>query len=388
MRYASLYIFHFIHFIATGCAAFLSKYYGEIGLSDGRIGLLTSAATILAMGAMPLLGSLSDRIGQKRALLAAELAVMAAACFAAWRCERFVPLLLTVSLYTVFTISVLPLATTISLEYCAGANRPYGPIRLLGTVGYQAGALLVGALLAKSLRDLFAMMGVCILLSAAATALMPDVRGHQQRRERIPLRRLFADRRLKWLYGMILFASVTTQFYNAFFGKYMGDLGMSNALASKITFLSVLMELPFLLLGDRIRKWTTVWSWLRVGFIVNGVRWLGLAFLHEPAAIVLFQLPGVTVLACFEFIPAFYLSTHVSDEMLGSAQSMLSLVIFGAGKIIGSLLGGLVSQRAGIPAVFAFNGAMLLLGCAAFWRPMSRLIREEKEETEKGMEPC
>ena len=56
MRYASLYIFHFIHFIATGCAAFLSKYYGEIGLSDGRIGLLTSAATILAMGAMPLLG--------------------------------------------------------------------------------------------------------------------------------------------------------------------------------------------------------------------------------------------------------------------------------------------------------------------------------------------
>ena len=68
--------------------------------------------------------------------------------------------------------------------------------------------------------------------------------------------------------------------------------------------------------------------------------------------------------------------------------SMLSLVIFGAGRIIGSLLGGLVSQRAGIPAVFAFNGAMLLLGCAAFWRPMSRLIREEKEETEKGMEPC
>ena len=388
MRYASLYIFHFIYFIATGCAAFLSKYYGEIGLSDGRIGLLTSAATILAMGAMPLLGSLSDRIGQKRALLAAELAVMAAACFAAWRCERFVPLLLTVSLYTVFTISVLPLATTISLEYCAGANRPYGPIRLLGTVGYQAGALLVGALLAKSLRDLFAMMGVCILLSAAATALMPDVRGHQQRRERIPLRRLFTDRRLKWLYGMILFASVTTQFYNAFFGKYMGDLGMSNALVSRITFLSVLMELPFLLLGDRIRKWTTVWNWLRVGFIVNGVRWLGLAFLHEPAAIVLFQLPGVTVLACFEFIPAFYLSTHVSDEMLGSAQSMLSLVIFGAGRIIGSLLGGLVSQRAGIPAVFAFNGAMLLLGCAAFWRPMSRLIREEKEETEKGMEPC
>ena len=102
----------------------------------------------------------------------------------------------------------------------------------------------------------------------------------------------------------------------------------------------------------------------------------------------LFQLPGVTVLACFEFIPAFYLSTHVSDEMLGSAQSMLSLVIFGAGRIIGSLLGGLVSQRAGIPAVFAFNGAMLLLGCAAFRRPMSRLIREEKEETEKGMEPC
>ena len=45
-------------------------------------------------------------------------------------------------------------------------------------------------------------------------------------------------------------------------------------------------------------------------------------------------------------------------------------------------------KQIGTLFVSALLMASLLLGCAAFWRPMSRLIREEKEETEKGMEPC
>ena len=90
-------------------------------------------------------------------------------------------------------------------------------------------------------------------------------------------------------------------------------------------------------------------NWLLIGFLLNGVRWLGLAFSTTPALIILFQLFGVTVMACFEFMPAFYLNHRVPPELTGSAQSMLSLTAFGAGKVIGSLLGGLFSEMAGIP---------------------------------------
>ena len=38
MRYASLFAYHFIYFITTGMSTFVPKFYGEIGLSDSRIG--------------------------------------------------------------------------------------------------------------------------------------------------------------------------------------------------------------------------------------------------------------------------------------------------------------------------------------------------------------
>ena len=84
-------------------------------------------------------------------------------------------------------------------------------------------------------------------------------------------------------------------------------------------------------------------------------------------------------LALFEFIPAFYLRSRVRPELLGRAQSMLTFISFGAGNVIGGMLGGLVAEKTGIAPVFAFNGAMLLLGAAALYRPTRRLIREDEE---------
>ena len=49
MRYASLFAYHFIYFITTGMSTFVPKFYGEIGLSDSRIGLLTSVPTLIAL---------------------------------------------------------------------------------------------------------------------------------------------------------------------------------------------------------------------------------------------------------------------------------------------------------------------------------------------------
>ena len=377
MQYYALHLFYFVYFIMNGFTTFVSKYYGEIGMSDAQIGLLTSIPTLIALCFMPALGALSDRVPKKRYLLAVELALMASSCFVIVRCPDFASLLIAVSAFITFYVAVSPISTAISLEHCTEIGKPFGPIRLMGTLGYQFGALLVGLILSKSLKSLYPLMGVSLLAACALTFLLPNVAGHQHSRKKVPIRKVFADPHIRWLYGMILFATVTSQFYMAFFAKHLGDLGMSNSTASWITLLSVLPELPFLFFGDRLVHKTSIWNWLLIGFLLNGVRWLGLAFSTTPALIILFQLFGVTVMACFEFMPAFYLNHRVPPELTGSAQSMLSLTAFGAGKVIGSLLGGLFSEMAGIPTVFAFNGAMLLIGCIIFWKPTRRLIRED-----------
>lgn len=377
MRYISLYIYHFVYFLMVGAATFLPKFYGEIGMTDGQIGYLTSVPTLVALAFSPMLGSLADRVSKKRYLLSFLLLMMAAACFLAGRCGHFLALLAAISFYTIFYTSAQPLSTTISLEYTREIGKPYGPIRLLGTVGYQAGALLVGAVLSQSLGSLYPLMGAILVVAFGITFTMPNVEGHQHSRAKIPLTTLFADRHVRWLYLMIFLASISTQFYMSFYTKHLGDLGMSNAVVSWITLLSVIAELPFLYFADRIARRTNIWNWLLIGMAANGIRWLGLAFSRNALPIILFQIPGVTVLACFEFFPSLYLNRRVPVEQSGAAQNTLSLTIFGAGKIVGSLIGGQICERTGIPALMAFNGAALLVCCAILWIPTRKLIQRE-----------
>lgn len=373
MRYLSLYAFYFVYFITLGMSTFIPKYYGEIGMTNGQIGILGSIPTVVALIISPLLGTLTDRVARKRDLLAALIVLMAVSYFVVPYSTGFLTLLAAVSIYTLASNNTLPLMNSIAIEYTSQIGKPYGPIRLSGTVGYQLGALLVGFVLSGSLKSLFPMMSAVLLIACFGTLAMPNVKGHQHRQARVPLTRLFADPHLRLLYLMVFFSTVSTQFYMAFYTKHLGDLGMSNAITSLITILSVALELPFLYFGDRIYRKTSIWNWLLIGMLANGIRWLGLAVSKSALLNIVFQIPCVTVLACFEFFPALYLNERVSSELSGGAQSMLSLVSFGAAKIVGALIGGQICQFTGIPTLFAFFGIWMLAGCALFWRPTRRL---------------
>lgn len=376
MRYISLYVFYFVYFISTGMSTFIPKYYGEIGMTNGQIGILTSIPTLIALAATPVLGTVTDRVAKKRYLLSILMLALSGSCFLVPYSSGFIALLMAVSLYTIVVNNVLPLMNTIAIEYTSQIGKPYGPIRLLGTVGYQVGALLIGVILSTSLHSLYPMMGATALITCAVTFLLPDVKGHQHKQEKVPLTKLFADRHLRMMYIIIFFATISTQFYQAFYTKHLGDLGMSNQATSIITLLAVILELPFLYFGDKLYEKTNIWNWLMIGMLFNGVRWLGLACSKTAVMNILFQLPGVTVLACFEFFPALYLNKRVSPELSGGAQSMLALVSFGAAKVIGSLVGGQICQFTGIPALFAFFGVWMLAGAVIFWLPTRRLIAE------------
>ena len=96
MRYYSLQAYYFFFFVMNGFSVFLPKYYGEIGLSDGMIGVLGSVPTVVAMAFAPMLALLTDRVPKKRYMLCALMILLAAFYFLAARCTTIVPLLLVV----------------------------------------------------------------------------------------------------------------------------------------------------------------------------------------------------------------------------------------------------------------------------------------------------
>lgn len=356
----------------------MPKYFGEIGLSDSLIGLLLSLPAIAGVCVQPIWGALTDRIRLKRMLLAALLAMLAAACFALDRLTSFLPLLIVLALYSVLQLPISPIYATISLEYTREIEKPYGPIRLVGTVGYQAGALLTGVLLQGSLVGIYRLLGLVMIASCAVSCFLPPVRGHQHGHAKVSMKALLGDKHLVLLVGMVFIGTITSQFYMAFFAKHLGDLNIDNAMTGIMLFVSVFLELPFLLFADKLARKTSIWNWVLIGYGFSAVRWLGIALSKSVLPIMIFQIPAVTVMACFEYMPAVYVNQRAPKELKGSAQNALMIVSFGVSKVVGSLLGGLISDQVGIPVVFAGNGLMLVLAIAAFWKPTRRAIQTER----------
>lgn len=380
----SLYTFYFIYFVYLGFSTFNSKYYKQIGLTNSEIALVTSLPALIAMCFSAVWGSVSDRMRTKKVLIGINTGITGLIMFLVDRLSlwemtgdkgwvaadtRFLPLLVLMSLVAVFSQSNIALAASISMEYTSGIGKRFGPVRMFGTIGYQVGCLAIGMIFKVSLRYLFTWQAAAGVLAAVSALTMPNVRGHQKKEERISPLAVLKEPRMRLLLIAILIGCCTTMFYQSFFGAYMEELGISNRISSIITWVSVALEIPMLFFAEKIMKRFTVWKWIAIGFVLNGIRWIGIygaGLMHSAWLLILFQLLAVSSNACFEFFPQLYIGRIIAPELSSSAQTVLNLTSFGVARIFGGLLAGVLTSLTGYGPMFAFWGVVLLVAAVVF----------------------
>lgn len=373
----ALYLFFVISFASNSMPMYVSRYLGVIGLDNGQIGLIAAVPALAAIFAQPVWGVLADRSPKKKYTIVIGLALAAACAFAAHACgNQFVPLLVMMSLLNVMMLPSSPVSTAIAIEHTSQMGASYSPVRMAGTIGYQLCILFSGFLFDEKLSGFMIVYGVVLLASAACAMLLPNTRGHQYGGKKVSPAVLLRDKQTVTAFAMAFLVQVAAQFFNAFFTKHLGDLGIDNGTTGLITTLVVILEIPFLLfLGDKIYNRLPILKWMWLGMLINGVRFVALSYASSPWIILLTQLPAVALFACIEFFPVLYLSRSVDKEVLSTAQSMLTMVSFGLAKIVGTSVGGFLAESMSLGQVFRLNGWMLVVAAAALYIP---LIRKRK----------
>lgn len=380
-RTYSLYLFYALNFLAVGMTTFASKFYGEIGLTDGQIGIISALSAFVALFAQPLWGMLADRMHYMRSALIIGLICAGITCFLVLPAVgAFLPLLAVITLYNTFYLPAMPVSNAISIEYTSRHNLPFGPIRMTGTIGYQISILITGFLLVHSLRPLYPMLGVVLIVAGLSAYLMPPVKGEQHKEAPVSLSIILRDRPLLLLFLLAFLASIGHQFNLSFFSKFLGDLGMDNTTTGIISTLSVIFEVPFLLFGDRIARRFTIWTWMSIGLAIGAVRFLLLSVVHSPISIIITQSLSIAHLACFEFIPFMYLGRRTQKELLSSVQSLYTTITFGLSRIVGTLFGGFIADASGIALVYRYCGLILLAALIVFYIPMRKTEALEKQK--------
>ena len=61
-----------------------------------------------------------------------------------------------------------------------------------------------------------------------------------------------------------------------------------------------------------------------------------------------------------------HLAKYLPEENIAGGQALISMMFYGAARLLGSLLGGFISEHAGIAAAFITVSALCGIGLAVF----------------------
>lgn len=368
----SLYLLYGLYYMMMAASSYQAVYFKDIGMNNTEIGTIQSVAPLIAMFFQPFWGMLGDRMRYKRVLLSILVGALGAISLLLRVSVAFGVVLALFTLLSIVQSPCTAIMDTITLEYTEQVRQPFGPIRMMGSIGYVLAAWLSGIYMQNDTGRVFYLMSAIAFTLFGLSFFLPPVQGHQTREKRVPIRVLFTNKNLLLLFAMIFVSTITTTYGYSFFSKYFSQLGAPNSMVGAMLFVGSFLEIPFLLFADKIMPKLSIWAWVLLGMLITAVRWVLIGFTTNLYALMALQMPNVFATICFTYGPVLYVNKHTPLELRATAQTTMVFVSFGISRVVGSFLGGYFSDLYSIPAVFTFNGIFLFICLATFTAYIAR----------------
>jgi len=376
-----LRLFYFLYYGSVGAyLPFFAAYLRGLGFSGEEIGRVQMVGPLVAAPAALAWATVADRLGSPaRALQVAAVWAVAAAAFLPW-----VRTPLGVGAVLLFLAladrSVVPLVDSVSMELVAADRRlSYARIRLFGSLGYIALALVLGLVLSgRGELPADPLVPIAFVACVAGYALLarrlPTLPAGGERPRLADLRALLTDRRLL---GLLLAAAVhwgATAPFHVFLGVHVRDLGQPAWVTGLAMATGVGAEILALLAFPRFQGHSTR-ALYAVAFGVSALRWLLCWQLSSAPLLVAVQLLHAFTFGLFWGASVRAMGQLVPARLRATGQALFSGLVFAGGNVAGYQLSGLGYDHYGSAApLFGWAAAaeclalLLALALLGRWR--------------------
>lgn len=345
---------------------YLSRYFDDI-----TVGGLLSIGPVVMMIAPLVWGVLSDKSKYKNNILAVIVGAAAVAFFAVGLNTGLVYTAFMIALSMFFMSPYGGLVDTITLEASADSGLRYGPIRLMGTVGYGIIAMATSLLPTSDPLFLFGTYAVIAATGIIFIKTSPQVAGHAAKKEKTSLSPLLRDKNMTLIIIIIFTLMFVFSYYSNFMPSYMTQtLGLPSYLWGANVFITLLIEFPFFIWFDKIMNYFSLRHLLIASVAISAVRSLLLGLFTHPAVILTVgALTGAWITVVI-YCGTYYINRTVPDKIRASGQLYMYAVGYGTPKVIAGIGGGIMTQYLGVPVSY-FICAALCAAClaAAFMFP-------------------
>ncbi|MEN8118319.1 MAG: nucleoside permease [Bacteroidota bacterium] len=258
--------------------------------------------------------------------------------------------------YNICYMPTVALVTTMALRHTPDAGKQFPRIRVLGTIGWIVGGLLISALnLENGPMPMVLAAGASILLGLYSFVL-PDT-PPQKKNEKVSIKdiigldalQLMKDRSFAVLILGTLFISIPFAMYFPYANMVMNEEGISDVAGllsmgqmSEVIFM-LLMPLIFIRLGIKRMLLMGMFAWV--------VRYLLFAFGDNDTLVWFFYIGIILHGICYDFFyvtAQIYVDKKAPLEFKASLQGLLTFMTYGVGWLIGTNLSGWELQRSQI----------------------------------------
>lgn len=342
---------------------FLPAYFRALGLSGRQLSTVFTVTPLFAL-VVPLgWAYLADRTRRHDRVLR----LVVGGAFLA-----FIPLLFAHTFpailggwtgYALFSVAVGGLADAFAVARVR-AGAVYGRLRVWGSIGFVVAAVVLGCLLTvrRQHADRLVPFAMWLALGCAFLATL-SLRGPAQAGPRAhahDVKTLLRNRplRLTLLIAALHWACLSP--YHLYFSVFLRDLGLSPLAWALAYATGVITEVAVLVVYHRLQGRFRVETLLATVFVVSATRWVGIASLDAPAALIALQaLHGLTF-AVFWSASVGLVAAHVPSSLRATGQALL-LAAINLGAVVGNAVSGRVYDAYGSRPLFVLAAAAELV---------------------------
>jgi PPP family 3-phenylpropionic acid transporter len=364
--YSFIVLYAAVYMLFSIYGTFVPVYLNGIGFSKSVIGVLLAIGTLISIITQPVWGIACDRSSNMNSLLMVMFLGSGISMILYPLSAGFVFIVIFTSVYSIFQSSIIPVSDAMVLEYMENKRWKFGPVRIAGSMGYAVMSILAGILARHNIRAIFLLFFCISMIAFFNTFRLPKVRGHQSKERKTSIWGIFKSRKLIILLSFHFIIEITFGFYHSFFPIHYVQLGADSGLLGTAMVISAFSEVPFLLFADRIIKKFGTNKVLIASALIISIRWM-LTGIVTNINIMLFvsATHGCTFIV-FSYCLATFINKNVAKELRASGQAMNALLCIGLARMLGSSIGGVISDVTGFSRVFQLNSLICFISALIF----------------------